>query len=410
MKEKTISIYSILFLWAAGAISVWAQPTLSLEEAWKRAATVSVDANFSNAVYGLAEAESKLGLFMPFMNTMAEAGQINSALVDTKITLSQSGYLPSYHKAFKNRQEGYKAIAGSDKQLREWEVRKMVTSLFIQHHFLVSVKRLYENQDSLFRQALERARLRMSTGESDGVEVVEATAQLSHLQLLKQETESASKAVLAVFRVLTGTTEATMPEEIEDVTQFLPVETNSKEAIQHPYLRRMEAEMKFNEMEAAWKRAQRKAIWTVAVSNTSFRGIGADDRTYGASSRFSSVQLGIAFPLFGRQTSKVEEVIKLTDAKTAAEKSMAEVKISNQLNIAKMKWQKVRDQLQVFEQQSLPLATQLLDIAANKLKNGEIDFMKYAFMTEQAQALLLDYANLKKQVNEAALDYHFVNF
>ena len=36
--------------------------------------------------------------------------------------------------------------------------------------------------------------------------------------------------------------------------------------------------------------------------------------------------------------------------------------------------------------------------------------MKYAYMTEQAQSLLLDYASLKKQVNEAAVDYHFVTF
>ena len=63
-----------------------------------------------------------------------------------------------------------------------------------------------------------------------------------------------------------------------------------------------------------------------------------------------------------------------------------------------------------FEQQSLPLAAQLQEIARNKLKNGEIDFMKYAYMTEQAQSLLLDYASLKKQVNEAAVDYHFVTF
>lgn len=168
--------------------------------------------------------------------------------------------------------------------------------------------------------------------------------------------------------------------------------------------------MQYNQLEANWKRAQRKPMWTLAFNNTSFRGIGADDRVYGASSRFSSVQLGVAFPIFGSQSSKIDEVIKRTEEKTTAEKYLAEMKITNQRNTALMRWQRLQDQMLVFEQQSLPLAAQLQEIARNKLKNGEIDFMKYAYMTEQAQSLLLDYASLKKQVNEAAVDYHFVTF
>ena len=233
------------------------------------------------------------------MNTLVEAGQINSALTDTKITLSQSGYFPSYHKAFKNRQEGSKVLAASEKQLREWNIRKMVTSLYVQHHYLNAVKNLYENQDSLFRQALERAKLRLTTGESDGVEVVEATAQLSHLQQLRQETESMLYAVLSVFRTLTGTSDTTLPGEIDDVTSLLPIDVGVKSEVQHPYLQRLETEMQYNQLEANWKRAQRKPMWTLAFNNTSFRGIGADDRVYGASSRFSSVQLGVAFPILG---------------------------------------------------------------------------------------------------------------
>lgn len=410
MKAKYIFINSVAILLLMAVKSVNAQQSLMLEEAWKKAATVSADANFSNAIYGLAEAESKVGVVMPFFNTLVEAGQINSALTDTKITLSQSGYFPSYHTTFKNRQEGSKVLASSEKQLREWDIRRMVTTLYVQHHYLSAVKNLYENQDSLFRQALERAKLRLITGESDGVEVVEATAQLSHLQQLRQETESVLNAVLSAFRTLTGTSDTTLPGEIDDITALLPIDGGVKKEVQHPYLQRLETEMQVNLLEANWKRAQRKPMWTLAFSNSSFRGIGADDRVYGASSRFSSIQLGIAFPIFGSQAKKVEEVIKRTEAKTNAEKYLAEIKIVSLKNTALLKWQRLQDQLLAFEQQSLPLAAQLQDIARNKLNNGEIDFMKYAFMTEQAQSLLLDYASLKKQVNEAALDYHFVTF
>ena len=61
-----------------------------------------------------------------------------------------------------------------------------------------------------------------------------------------------------------------------------------------------------------------------------------------------------------------------------------------------------------FEKESLPLASQLLTIARNKLESGEIDFMKYAYMTGQAYSLMLDHASLKKQLDEAGLEYYFV--
>ena len=51
MKVKYIFIYSVAILLVTTGKSVQAQQTLSLEEAWKKAATVSADANFSNAIY-----------------------------------------------------------------------------------------------------------------------------------------------------------------------------------------------------------------------------------------------------------------------------------------------------------------------------------------------------------------------
>ena len=110
-----------------------AQSPVTLEEAYKRAINTSQAAGFYSSVIQLAEAESKMGVSYPFLNTLVEGGQINSALVDTKITFSQSGYFPGYHKAFKNMQAGKLQLAISEKQMGEWEIKRFLSSLYLQY-------------------------------------------------------------------------------------------------------------------------------------------------------------------------------------------------------------------------------------------------------------------------------------
>lgn len=392
------------------AFNLQAQKPVRLEEAWQRATTRSTEAQFAQAVYGLAQAESRVGVVMPGFTTMLEAGQVNSAFTDTKITLSQSGYFPGYHKAFKNKQQSSLDIAMGEKQIKEWELRKWVTLVYVQYQYYSVLKSLYDQQGKLFQEALIKAQQRRDSGASDGTEVFEATAQLTHHKLLTMETDNNINSLLNTFRVLTGSAEDEEPASLDDLTQYLPIVEVSELVVKHPGLQKLDAEIVANQKEARWKRAQRQATWMIAISNTSFKGIGADNKVYDASSRFSSVQLGVNFPLFGSQASKTEEVIKLTEVKSITEKNLAEIKLKNQLNTALAAWQRVKDQLRDFESNALPLATQLMQIAENKLKAGEIDFMKYISMNEQGLALLLDYASLKRQQNEAALEYHFSNF
>lgn len=384
-----------------------AQNPVTLEEAYKKAITTSQTAGFYTAVMQLAEAESKMGVSFPFLNTLAEGGQINSALVDTKITLSQSGYFSGYHKAFKNMQAGKLQLAKSEKQIGEWEIKRFLSSLYLQYGYYTNVSDIYSKQDSLYSLALERARERLSAGETDGIEVMEARAQLTHVKKMKMESLSELKGLTTMFRLWIG------GEGVPDVSSINQQQwsaANEETVIkEHPLLKRLDDGIKLAQMEGSWKRAQLNPLWTVALSNTSFRGTGADDKKYDATSRFTSLQLGIGLPVFGRQGKKLDEIARMTTQKAELEKTMTEARLNTMLTIQKERWNSIQLQYADFEKESLPLASQLLAIARNKLESGEIDFMKYAYMTGQAYSLLLDYVSLKKQLDEAGLDYYFVN-
>ncbi len=384
-----------------------AQNPVTLEEAYKKAINTSQTAGFYAAVMQLAEAESKMGVSFPFLNTLAEGGQINSALVDTKITLSQSGYFSGYHKAFKNMQAGKLQLAKSEKQIGEWEIKRFLSSLYLQYGYYTNVSDIYSKQDSLYSLALERARERLSAGETDGIEVMEARAQLTHVKKMKMESLSELKGLTTMFRLWIG------GEGVPDVSSINQQQwsaANEETVIkEHPLLKRLDDGIKSAQMEGSWKRAQLNPLWTLAISNTSFRGTGADDKKYDATSRFTSVQLGIGLPVFGRQGKKLDEIARMTTQKAELEKTMTEARLKTMLTIQKERWNSIQLQYADFEKESLPLASQLLTIARNKLESGEIDFMKYAYMTGQAYSLLLDYVSLKKQLDEAGLDYYFVN-
>ena len=383
-----------------------AQSPVTLEEAYKRAINTSQAAGFYSSVIQLAEAESKMGVSYPFLNTLVEGGQINSALVDTKITFSQSGYFPGYHKAFKNMQAGKLQLAIAEKQMGEWEIKRFLSSLYLQYSYYLKVSDIYSKQDSLFSLALDRAKERLSAGETDGIEVMEARAQLTHVKKMKMESLSELKGLITMFRLWIG------GEGIPDVSSIAEQQWSSasEEAVVtgHPLLKKLDDGIQIAQMEGSWKKAQLNPMWTLALSNTSFRGTGADDKKYDVASRFTSVQLGVGMPVFGRQGKKLAEIAKMATQRAETEKTMNEARLRTMIAIQKEKWNTIQQQYADFEKESLPLASQLLTIARNKLESGEIDFMKYAYMTGQAYSLMLDHASLKKQLDEAGLEYYFV--
>jgi cobalt-zinc-cadmium resistance protein CzcA len=279
--------------------------------------------------------------------------------------------------------------------------------LYLQYGYYTNVSDIYSKQDSLYSLALERARERLSAGETDGIEVMEARAQLTHVKKMKMESLSELKGLTAMFRLWIG------GEGVPDVSSINQQQWSSanEEVVikEHPLLKRLDDGIKLAQMEGSWKRAQLNPLWTLALSNTSFRGTGADDKKYDATSRFTSLQLGIGLPVFGRQGKKLDEIARMTTQKAELEKTMTEARLKTMLTIQKERWNSIQLQYADFEKESLPLASQLLTIARNKLESGEIDFMKYAYMTGQAYSLLLDYVSLKKQLDEAGLDYYFVN-
>lgn len=410
MKITNRRINVILILAYAGfANMTTAQNAIPIEEAYTRAIVNSKTAGFYGAVLQLAEAESKLGVGFPFLNTFFEGGQINSALADTKLTISQSGYFPGYHKAYRGMQSARLEMAKTEKQIADWEIKKFIAGLYLQYDYYQQVAEIYNKQDSLYSLAADRARERLKSGETDGIEVMEASAQLTHIQKMKMETTAELNGLINMFRLwMQGKGDEVPDLNSIDIQQWA---TSSEEEIvvNHPVVKRMDQGIQLANFEAEWKKAQRKPMWTMAISNTSFRGTGADDRKYDASARFTSFQLGLGLPVFGRQVKKVDEIIKMASMKADAEKAMTEAHLKNAVSIQKQRLQLLQNQYVEFEKQSLPLANQLLTIAKNKLDAGEIDFMKYAYMTGQAYALILDHASLKKQLGEAGVDYFFVN-
>lgn len=409
MKFIKYIFISLIMVHSAGITLLCAQKALPLEEAYQRATSVSKSAGFYAAVLQQAEADSKMGISYPFFNTLFEGGQINSALFDTKVTISQSGYFPGYHKAFKSIQSGKWELAKAEKQIADWEVKRIMASLYVYYSYYAKVTAIYSQQDSLYSRALDRAKERLQAGESDGIEVMEATAQVTHVRKMKTEALAELNGLISMFRLWVGGN----AEEIPDLNSFNVQlwAAQSEEAIigTHPLIDKMERGIQLASMEATWKRAQRMPMWTLALSNTSFRGTGADDKKYDAGSRFTSFQLGIGLPVFGRQTQKTEEIIKMSAQRAFAEKEMTEAKLNNAVTVQKQRLRLLQEQNADFEKQSLPLANQLLTIAKSKLDTGEIDFMKYAYMTGQAYALMLDHASLNKQLGEAGLDYYFIN-
>ena len=143
--------------------------------------------------------------------------------------------------------------------------------------------------------------------------------------------------------------------------------------------------------------------------NTSMQGTGANNVFYSPSRRFNSAHIGIGIPLFtASQKAKV-------NASRLAE-IMAEDSYQNQLNILETQYRSARSQYETylqasnyFEQTTLPQAIIIAQTANKQFINGEINYLDWVMLNNQAIIIRSNYLDILKALNESIISINYLN-
>jgi cobalt-zinc-cadmium resistance protein CzcA len=351
----------------------------------------------------------KTSATLPQTNLMAETGQINSIYNDTKFSIGQSFSFPTvYAKQKMLLQEEWKTSL-LHVAVTEANLKKQIAQVFYNLLYLNQKKALLQYADSLFGAFYKRAELRLVKGEANVLEKASAETQLGQVKMQLEQLEQDAAILQLQFQLLLNTQNAFVPNANSYKNEITAL-ADSSSLKQHPLVKLIEQQQQIADANLAVEKSKLLPDVSVAYNNTSIRGTGADNVLYGASQRFSSVQVGVGIPIFTKAQKE-----KINSAKFS--KQVAQSTYINGLQSLQSEYQQAINQynkylqtVHYFENTALKNATLITVTANQQLANGNINYLEWVQLINQATVVKSDYVEAVKNLNEAInqLNY-FIN-
>jgi len=168
-------------------------------------------------------------------------------------------------------------------------------------------------------------------------------------------------------------------------------------------LQLIEKEKRANEAAIQVEKAALFPEITLGYYSMTMQGMGADDVQYGSGVRFQSFQLNLGIPVFNGANRARRAAYKINGTILANQSELQK----KELEQAKLAFQNKHQNdvlvLKNYESQVLPGAKSMIKTADKQLFKGEINFMEWSWIMQQALASRLDYLEKVKSYNDALI-------
>ncbi|WP_314033486.1 CusA/CzcA family heavy metal efflux RND transporter [Xanthocytophaga flava] len=334
----------------------------------------------------------------------ADYGQMNSIQNDTRFGISQSISFPSvYSNQKKSLRENYLA-AQAETRLTELDLKANVRQLFYELVWLHEKQKLLHYADSIYLLFESKASLRFKTGETN---ILEKTTAQSHRQQIANQLRMISSDItiaMRQFNLLLG-----------DNTQYRPVTDSVRISFAFNQAVTLEqlpqVSLTQHQTEAAkWRwRAEKSRLLPdliVSYNNQSIAGyqiVNGQDTYFPTNRRFSYVSAGIGIPLFfGAQSAKINAA--------KVEWEIAQKRSDYRLSQLQTEWQTAYEQVQkyansleYYQQQALENATTIITTADTQFIGGEIDYLQWVILVDQAIGIKNEYLDILNSYNQSVI-------
>ena len=384
-----------------------AQDKISLADAIDSAVKNNASIKASNKQVNYYQALKKSNIDIEKTLIDVGYGKINSAQNDNRYTLSQNVQFPSVYKNQGDIIKSNIAISELSKSQKEIELKSTVKKYFYQLLLLQRKRQLLQEADSIYNVFMTKVKQRFVAGNADIIEKVTAETQLAQISNQLQALSAGYTVLLSQFNVLINCTKAYEPygKDVKLTITQLPdvLMLNETPALQIQQKNIVKAQQQL-------KLEQSKLYPSFNVGFNSGTIIGWQtiaqniEKYYSAGQRFNAVNMGIAVPLFsGAQRAKIAASHVMID-QTKLEEQAVKQQIHASLVDAITLYIQHNKILEQYQNNSLPNASLLISSATTKLNAGEIGYLEWVIIVNQAIQLRSEYFNYVQQLNEAAIE------
>lgn len=400
----------LLLIFCCFSFPTHAQQVISLKSAIDTAIKNNLNLNTErlNADYRKSLKGTAWNVPQTFLS--GEYGQINGYYNDSKIGIAQSISFPTVYTQQKAVLNAEWESSKLNVSAKENEVKKQVTQIYYEMAWLMQKQKLLTQSDMLYAEFYRKAELKFQKGESNILEKATAETQrgqiAQQLLLAEQDMEQAK----AQFKYLLNTQVDYMPDTAEGV---LPMNMpDNTQFANHPYLKYLHQQEKISFSHMRLERAKLLPELSMGYYNQSFTGwqrINNNEQYFNGSDRFHVVQAGIGLPIFnGAQRSRVNafrinQQIAQNNYQIALNSYQSE---NNRL----IKQFNTRQQiLNYYKNTGLPNAALIIQTANQQYGEGEINYLQYSTLLNQAISIKNEYIDANREYNKTIIELNSLN-
>jgi cobalt-zinc-cadmium resistance protein CzcA len=330
--------------------------------------------------------------------------------MDNAVGVTQSIAWPGLYKNQRKLLNQQTLLVEKTGNLTRAEIIRNVRSAWYAYLLSRETLRVLDYQDSIYRGFVQKAEVRLKTGETSNLELFSAKNKYQEVQALKitaladlKSNELALKQLLNTSEPIT-VADGPLPLELNIPDDTLNTNRNAKVSAEQQNVEVAKARIAVQKSKGM---PDLKVGYNQQLLIGGFNPAGID-RTYSPGTRIAGVQFGVAVPVFnGANRAKVKaEKLSGQIAETDYQNLQSQVKLQYEQEIQQYK--KFRQSVGYYTAGGLKQADEQLRIAQVSFNLGEIGYIEYIQNVSAAVQIKLAYIDAVSRMDQSAIQLQFL--
>lgn len=339
-------------------------------------------------------------------------GQFNTGFVnDNSVNVQQTIPYPGLFG--RQRNLSLARIRGAEVNLdvTRNELIYQVRNTYTQLSYLLALRKLYQNQDTVYQNFQKAASARYKSGETNLLE--QTTAETQYNEIRNQMTKNESDIAIYTAELQRLLNISAQPEIAEtDLKKVIWDKSVLEKAIaNNPSLAYQKQQIEIADRAIGVEKAKAAPDFSIRYFNQSIKGnykVNGQDQYFGGGKRFQGVQAGISIPLFAKPYSARIKAAKIDRQVAESQYELYETNLSRQFSQAYQDMIKDTRSLEYYEKSALPNVNLILTQAQVAFQNGEITYVEFLLALRTYTDIRFNYLATVNQYNQSVYTLQYL--
>ena len=334
-------------------------------------------------------------------------GKINGFQNDNRMTVSQNIQFPSVYTSQSAINKTNFTISELSKLQKEIELKAAVKRHYYNLLLLQKKKQLLLEADSIYTSFANKAKQRFEAGNTDVLEKITAESQLAQISNQLQLLTTGYEVLLNQFNTLINSKLTRVPFANNNIIELQRI-PDVLAVPETPQIKISQEKVTLAQNQLKLEKGKLQPSFNVGYITSTIIGWQPTTQNaeeyFGQGHRFNAYNMGLSIPLFSTaQRSKIAASNISIQQNKLDQIAVQQQVTSNLTNLVTQYFQN-KKLVSQYQKTILPNSNLLIEVASKKLAAGEIGYLEWVMIVNQAIQIQNEYFNYVQQLNEGAIE------